>query len=81
MLNNLKAEIKRESVSNADIAKALSMTDRTLRNKLNGVTEFNRDEMFKMRDTFFPKLNIEYLFHKDHLIKDAFEYQEMDRKR
>jgi len=54
--------MKRSSLTVEQIAPELGITTRTLRNKLNGVTEFNRGEMYRLRDLFFPKLGVEYLF-------------------
>lgn len=62
MLKNLQAEITRSSLSLDRIAVELDITKRTLSNKINGVTEFNRDEMYQVRDCFFPTLGVEYLF-------------------
>lgn len=62
MLKNLHAEIARSGATVEQLSGELGVTTRTLKNKLNGVTEFQRDEMYKLRDIFFPTLGIEYLF-------------------
>lgn len=59
---NLSAEMTRFGVSNADIQKLLDCSDRTVRNKLNGITEFSVSEAVCIRDEFFPGMRIEYLF-------------------
>ena len=61
-MKNLSAEMARYGVSNNDIQSLLSCTDKTVRNKLNGVTEFSFGEAMKIRDTFFPGIRLEYLF-------------------
>jgi predicted transcriptional regulator len=61
-MNNLSAEMARYGVSILDIESILGCTERTVRNKLNGVTEFSIGEAFALRDTFFPNMRLEYLF-------------------
>lgn len=65
MLKNLQAEMARSSITVDQIADEISVSVRTVYNKLKCSTEFQRDEMFIIRDTFFPKLGVEYLFTKD----------------
>lgn len=65
-MKNLAAEMVRFGVSNADIQSLLNCTDKTVRNKLNGVTEFSVAEALKIRDAYFPGIRIEYLFGKDN---------------
>ena len=64
-MKNLSAEMARFGVKNADIRALLDCTDKTVANKMDGVTKFSVDEAFKIRDTFFPGLRIEYLFAAD----------------
>ena len=64
-MRNLSAEMARYGVSNNDIQSLLSCTDKTVRNKLNGVTEFSFGEAMKIRDTFFPGIRLEYLFSQE----------------
>lgn len=61
-MRNLSAEMARYGVRNADIQDLLSCTDKTVRNKIDGVTEFSVAEALKIRDAFFPGMRIEYLF-------------------
>ncbi len=61
-MRNLSAEMARYGVTNADIQRLLSCTDKTVRNKIGGMSEFSISEAFKIRDTFFPSLRVEYLF-------------------
>lgn len=64
-MKNLSAEMTRYGVKNTDIQTLLSCTDRTVRNKLDGVTEFSVKEALRIRDTFFPGMRIAYLFSED----------------
>lgn len=61
-MRNLSAEMARYGVRNVDIQNLLSCTDKTVKNKIDGVTEFSVAEALKIRDTFFPGLRVEYLF-------------------
>ena len=61
-MRNLSAEMARYGVTKADIQRLLSCTDKTVRNKIGGMSEFSISEAFKIRDTFFPSLRVEYLF-------------------
>ena len=61
-MRNLSAEMARYGVTNADIQRLLSCTDKPVRNKIGGMSEFSISEAFKIRDTFFPSLRVEYLF-------------------
>lgn len=85
MLNNLSAEITRSKLSIDHIASELNISPRTLKNKLNGVTEFQRDEMYLLRDKFFPKLGVEYLFYveptADEMTEEAMQFEETDIKK
>lgn len=65
MLHNLQAEIARKKVLQAEIAKAISVSDRTIRKKMTGETKFTFPEARKIRDTFFPNMELDYLFKED----------------
>ena len=62
MLNNLRAEMVRNGLTVKDVAKILGVSERTIRGKLIGETAFTVVEAFKLRDTAFPKMKLEYLF-------------------
>lgn len=61
-MSNLAAEMARNGVSISDFQAVLGCTDKTVRNKMAGATEFSVGEAMKIRDTFFPGMRIEYLF-------------------
>lgn len=65
-MKNLSAEMARFGVGVSDLQRILNCTDRTVRNKLSGVTEFSVNEAFAIRDALFPGLRIEYLFQSDN---------------
>lgn len=62
MLCNLKAEMARRSISILDIAKEIGRTDRSVREKISGRTQFSMPEAAMVRDKFFPGYSLEYLF-------------------
>lgn len=62
MYINLKAEMVRHGVNDADVAKLIGVSDRTFRNKINGKSEFGVKQAMQIRRKFFPDLDIEYLF-------------------
>lgn len=64
MFLNLKAEMVRNSVTATDISRVTQKTDKSIRNKINGIGDFTLSEAYAIRDAFFPKLSIEYLFEK-----------------
>ncbi len=65
MLRNLLAEIGRDKIKQKDIADTININEKTLRNKLNGITAFTFPETQVIRDTFFSDLKLEYLFASD----------------
>lgn len=66
MINgNLKAEMTRCEISVADVATLLGCAEKTVRNKLSGQSSFTVPEAFKIKNTLFPNLTVEYLFFSD----------------
>ncbi|MBQ6274435.1 MAG: XRE family transcriptional regulator [Oscillospiraceae bacterium] len=61
-MSNLAAEMARYGVSAADIQNVLGCTDKTVKNKMTGATEFSVGEAMKIREAFFPGMRLEYLF-------------------
>lgn len=62
MFPNLKAEMARKNIKCAAVAEILNLSYDSVINKLNGKTDFTRAEVFKIRDTYFPSLSLDYLF-------------------
>lgn len=71
MLHNLKAEMVRAGIKNSDIAKAIAVNERSIRNKMRGVTQFTFKETRKIRDTYFPGMSFEYLFEEDSTTEEG----------
>lgn len=65
MFPNLNAEMAREKMSIKSLAEISNIQYDSLKNKMRGVTEFRRDEMYRIKKNAFPKLTIDYLFKTD----------------
>jgi hypothetical protein len=65
MKRNLLAEMYRRGVKVAAIAEALSINEKTVRNKIQGYSAFTFPEAEALRDTFFPEENLEYLLQDE----------------
>lgn len=64
MLLNLKAEMTRFGISDADIAKAIGRSERSVRDKISGRSQFTFPEANTLRNQLFPGLKLEYLFSR-----------------
>ena len=62
MKSNLKAEMARKGVRNMDIQKVTGLSPKSVLNKLRGTSEFSVREALEIQKTFFPALDIAYLF-------------------
>jgi transcriptional regulator with XRE-family HTH domain len=59
---NLAAEMARKNITQKDIAKVLGVKQQTISGKLTGKTEFSIKDAFRIRDSLFPTLMVDYLF-------------------
>ena len=64
MLKNLFAEMTRVGITNKDIANAIGRDSKSVYNKLHCKTEFTRREMVQIKQKFFPKQSLDYLFEQ-----------------
>lgn len=64
-MNNLAAEMARYGVTKSDIQRVLNCSDKTVNNKLTGVTDFTVPEALKIRNVYFEGYRIDYLFAPD----------------
>lgn len=65
LLNNLRAEMARYKVSVSDLARLLKCTERTIRNKIEGITPLTYLEAITIKSTYFKDLDMEYLFEQN----------------
>lgn len=65
MYSNLRAEMARKGIKVKDLAELLGVRRTTVSDKINGKYRFYYDEAKKIKETFFPDLDLEYLFDSD----------------
>ena len=65
MYNNLRAEMARKGIKIKDLAELLGVRRSTVSDKINGKYRFYYEEASKIKKTFFPDLDLEYLFDSD----------------
>lgn len=70
MFENLKAELTRKNMNYKDLAEKTKINIVTLRQKINGKSEFNRSEILKIIDVFQKEFSFEYLFGKNNKEKE-----------
>lgn len=61
----LEYRMKQEKVSKADIQKLLGVSEKTVRNKISGETDFTWGEARKIRNRFFPNDDYNKLFEQE----------------
>lgn len=61
-VDNLEAEMKRKKISRRDIAELLGVSYRTIHSRFNGESEWSYSECVKIRDEYFPDMELAYLF-------------------
>lgn len=61
MFNNLRTELRTKNISLVAYSKIIGCTEKSVQNKLSGVTEFTLSEIKATLDVF-PEFRLEYLF-------------------
>ena len=61
----LVGELAKKRITNEAIANLLDVHRNSVYNKLNGGSSFTVDEAIKIRDTYFPNMDLKELFQKD----------------
>lgn len=64
-LQNLKSELVRNGVKQYEVAEFLDMTNSNFAKKLSESIPITREEMYAIRDKYFPNESIDYLFQSD----------------
>ena len=62
MRDFLEYRMNQENVCRFDLQKLLDVSEKTIRNKISGATDFTWGEVRKIRNTFFPDDDFEELF-------------------
>ncbi len=65
MYQNLKNKIIKSNIKISKLSIRIGVTEKTLRNKLNGITEFTWPEVLRIRDMIAPQASFEELFTKE----------------
>ena len=68
MYYRLRNEIDRRGYTIEKFATLANMSEKSLRNKLNGVTDFSWSEVLLIRDLLDPDLYLEELFKREDKI-------------
>ena len=68
MYYRLKIEISIRGYTIEKFASKLSISEKSLRNKINGTTEFTWSEVLAIRDLIDPDMLLEELFKKESKI-------------
>lgn len=64
MFENLRNELAKKRISNKAVADLIGCTQKTLDNKMNGVTEFTLSEILLISDNLLPEFELRYLFRR-----------------
>lgn len=65
MYSLLRGKIKDAKLTITALAEMIGISEKTLRNKLNGETDFTWSEALAIRNIAAPGLSVEQLFRKD----------------
>lgn len=65
MYTNLKNLLTQKKISIKDYAEFLNVSEKTARNKIDGVTDFYFKEYKKTCKLLFPEYNEDFIFKKD----------------
>lgn len=64
-MKNIERIRKEKDISLVDIADSLGVKAHTVREKINGDSDFKFGEALKIQKEFFPEYDITYLFMED----------------
>lgn len=68
MYSFLRGEMIKANITITSLAQKIGVTEKTMRNKINGDTDFTWTEALKVRDIVNPSLKMEKLFQADEPI-------------
>lgn len=68
MYRILRAEMVKANISVKELAIKIGITERSLRNKINGKTEFLWSETLKIRKIVSPDMDLEDLFKSEKCV-------------
>lgn len=65
MLRNLKNALDSKGITMRAFAAVLGVSEKTVQNKINGVTDFTYPEVRKTKKELLPDYDVDYLFKDD----------------
>lgn len=65
MLRNLKTALDNKGITMRAYAAVLGVSEKTVQNKINGVTDFTYPEVKKTKKELLPECDVDYLFKDD----------------
>lgn len=71
MLSNLEVLRKEKNVSLVDMADLLGVKYQTIREKINGDSDFKFGEAIAIQEKFFPEYEIKFLFSRNENNKQS----------
>lgn len=66
MYRVLKGEMVKANITIKHLSFKIGITERSLRNKINGITAFTWEEVTNIRKQVAPNMSLEELFTKDN---------------
>ena len=64
MFENLKTELAKKHISLIAVARTIHCSEKSIQNKINGVTEFTLSEILAINEQLLPEFNLKYLFER-----------------
>ena len=69
--DNLRTEMSRKNIGIVEMARDLGYNRDTLARKLSGRASISLSDAFNIQKTFFPKMNLSYLFSELDSVEQA----------
>ena len=64
MFPNLARELKNKGITYRAVAGLIGCTEKSVQNKMSGVTDFTLSEVLLINENMFPEYELKYLFKK-----------------
>jgi len=64
MFENLIFELRRKGITNKALAALINCSEKSVQNKLSGVTEFTLSEILLIQENLLPEFELKYLFKR-----------------
>lgn len=64
MFANLAKELKNKGITYRAVAGLIGCSEKTIQNKMSGVTDFTLNEVLLINENMFPEYELKYLFKR-----------------